>query len=154
MIGSIVDGLGSPWALIALIALALGALEGERWWTRRRRREGAAPSALAYALDGIAVASVFCAVAAGGLLLARAALAALNLLGAGLSRASASATVLGALAAVVVLAAGVLVARRVGKRPRLAPAVPAPAGRLPTRSRSPRRGNRKTRAPASWPPKR
>lgn len=128
MIGGIVDRLGSPWALVALIALALGALESERWWTRRQRGQDAAPGALAYALDGIALVGVFCAVASGGLLIARAAWSALSLVGAGLGRASAGLAALVALAAFVALSAGVLVARRAA---RLAPAGYAPAAPSP-----------------------
>lgn len=131
MIGGIVDRLGSPWALVALIALALGALESERWWTRRQRGHDAAPGALAYALDGIALVGVFCAVASGGLLIARAAWSALSLVGAGLGRSSAGLAALVALGAVVALAAGVLVARRAGRPARLAPAGHAPAAPSP-----------------------
>jgi hypothetical protein len=50
--------LTAPGMLVALLALAAAALEGERLWTRARRQRPAAPGAMAYALDGLAVIGV------------------------------------------------------------------------------------------------
>jgi hypothetical protein len=44
-----------PLLLVALIALVFGVLEGERLWTRSRRRRGLAPGAVAYLLDGLVI---------------------------------------------------------------------------------------------------
>jgi hypothetical protein len=47
-----------PLVLAALIALVFGALEGERIWTRSRRRRGLEPGAVAYLLDGLVIVGV------------------------------------------------------------------------------------------------
>ena len=44
-----------PLLLVVLIALVFGALEGERAWTRSRRRRGLEPGAVAYLLDGLVI---------------------------------------------------------------------------------------------------
>ena len=46
---------GDPFLIMALIALIVGALEGERRWTRSRRRRGLTPGAMAYLLDGLVI---------------------------------------------------------------------------------------------------
>lgn len=48
-------GFSEPVLLATLIVLALAALEGERFWTRARRRRGLGPGALAYLLDGLVI---------------------------------------------------------------------------------------------------
>ncbi len=49
---------GEPLILVALIVLVFGALEGERIWTRTRRRRALEPGALAYLLDGLVIVGV------------------------------------------------------------------------------------------------
>jgi hypothetical protein len=51
------NGIGHPLVLAVLIALVVGALEGERRWVRARRRRGLGPGAIAYMLDGLVLAS-------------------------------------------------------------------------------------------------
>src|SRR4051812_41563473 len=44
-----------PLFIVVLSALIVGSLEGERVWTRSRRRRGLAPGVVAYLLDGLVV---------------------------------------------------------------------------------------------------
>jgi hypothetical protein len=48
-------GLSQPAVLVALFALVIGALEGERMWTGGRRRRSLGPGALAYLLDMLVI---------------------------------------------------------------------------------------------------
>jgi hypothetical protein len=48
-------GFSGPVLLVVLIILVLGALEGERVWTRSRRRRRLAPGVVAYLLDGLVI---------------------------------------------------------------------------------------------------
>jgi hypothetical protein len=50
--------LSEPLVLAVLIALVLSALEGERIWTRARRRRALGPGALAYLLDGLVIVGI------------------------------------------------------------------------------------------------
>jgi hypothetical protein len=58
-----------PLLLVALIALVFGALEGERIWTRSRRRRGLAPGAVAYLLDGLVIVGALLALVGAAMLL-------------------------------------------------------------------------------------
>ncbi|MEO7909315.1 MAG: SH3 domain-containing protein [Roseiflexaceae bacterium] len=59
---------GEPVFLVALIALAAAALQGERVWSRSRRRHGLEPGAVAYLLDGLVIVCIGLAFAAGATL--------------------------------------------------------------------------------------
>ena len=48
-------GFSGPVLLVALIILVVGALEGERIWTRSRRRRGLGPGVVTYLLDGLVI---------------------------------------------------------------------------------------------------
>jgi hypothetical protein len=50
--------LSTPWVLAVLLALGVGGLEGERYWTRTRRRAAARPGPLAYCLDGLSLGGI------------------------------------------------------------------------------------------------
>jgi hypothetical protein len=75
--------LASPWVLAVLIVFGLGALEGERQWTRMRRQAAANPGPVAYAIDGLALAAAVLFAIGVVLLVARALLGLLQLVGAG-----------------------------------------------------------------------
>ncbi|HEU5099439.1 MAG TPA: SH3 domain-containing protein [Roseiflexaceae bacterium] len=58
---AVLNGLaafGDPVLLVGLIAITLAFLEGERVWTRSRRRRGFEPGPVAYLLDGLVLAGV------------------------------------------------------------------------------------------------
>jgi hypothetical protein len=51
------NGVSHSLVLVVLIAVVLGALEGERMWVRGRRRRGLGPGTVAYLLDGLVIVS-------------------------------------------------------------------------------------------------
>jgi hypothetical protein len=59
---------GKPLILVALIALVFAALQGERAWSRSRRRQGLEPGTVAYLLDGLVLVGVVLAFAASAML--------------------------------------------------------------------------------------
>jgi len=59
---------GKPLILVALIALVFAALQGERAWSRSRRRQGLEPGTVAYLLDGLVLVGVALTFAAGAML--------------------------------------------------------------------------------------
>src|SRR5215212_6912761 len=59
---------GEPVFLVALIALIAAALQGERAWSRSRRRHGFEPGAVAYSLDALVIISGVLAFVAGATL--------------------------------------------------------------------------------------
>jgi hypothetical protein len=59
---------GEPVFLVALIALVAAALQGERAWSRSRRRHGLEPGAVAYSLDAVVILGGVLAFAAGATL--------------------------------------------------------------------------------------
>jgi hypothetical protein len=59
---------GDPVFLVGLIALAAAALQGERAWSRSRRRGGLEPGAVAYLLDALVIVSGALALVAGATL--------------------------------------------------------------------------------------
>jgi hypothetical protein len=98
---------GSIWMVLILLALAVIALEAERWWTRWRREHRHAAGAVAYALDALAIVSAVLAVLAVLTLLVRALLALLafvgELLGWGVGALLASPVILAVLVAAIIL---------------------------------------------------
>jgi hypothetical protein len=59
---------GKPLILVALIALVFAALQGERAWSRSRRRQGFEPGTVAYLLDGLVLVGVVLALVTGAAL--------------------------------------------------------------------------------------
>jgi hypothetical protein len=122
--------LSSPWVLGALLVLALGALEGERHWTRTRRQAAEHPGPLAYVIDGVALAGAVLFAIGAVLLIVRAVLALLQLVGAGVGwmgqRAADNPWALAVVTALCVVGmGGALLLRRSGGAARLT-ASPAP----------------------------
>jgi hypothetical protein len=127
-----------PWLIVLLMALAVGMLEAERWWTRWLRRRGQRAHVAAYALDGLAVTSVLLALLALLALLVRGLLGAASLLGELIGLAAEALLdnpwALAALVAVLaILGLSIVMVRNKRRAPRREPA-PRPARSLSKRA--------------------
>ncbi|HEX5690842.1 MAG TPA: hypothetical protein VFX76_12605, partial [Roseiflexaceae bacterium] len=119
--------LSQPWLIAVLGILAVGLLEGERWWTRWSRSRGQHAHVAAYVLDGLAVTSALLMVLALLVLLVRLFVEIFALLGELISLASGG-LLSGPWALVVVVAVlvaigiGIMAIRSKARAPRREPA--------------------------------